>query len=150
MASLKQQKQAREINVDPVISILALVTFPGTSNTMPRAGRPSSRAAYEQGQLSSCCILPLNVQLDGGRTCRLSSMEGGHCSNLFELAYGNKGAWPARSVSRAIRAMPSKSRTWADMPPTFLRARTEALASADSQTALRGRTDFFRLYYSGY
>ena len=33
----------------------------------------------------------------------------------------------------------------ADMPPTFLKARTEALASADSQTALRGRTDFFRL-----
>ena len=64
-------------------------------------------------------------------------MEGGHCSNLFELASGNKGAWPARSVSRAIRATPSKSRTWADMPPTFLRARTEALASADSQTALR-------------
>ena len=26
-------------------------------------------------------------------------MEGGHCSNLFELASGNKGAWPARSVS---------------------------------------------------
>ena len=113
----------------------------------PEAGYPRS---FQQGQLSSCCILPLNVQLDGGRTCRLSSMEGGHCSNLFELAYGNKGAWPARSVSRAIRAMPSKSRTWADMPPTFLRARTEALASADSQTALRGRTDFFRLYYSGY
>ena len=36
------------------------------------------------------------------------------------------------------------------MPPTFLKARTEALASADSQTALRGRTDFFRLNYSGY
>ena len=57
-------------------------------------------------------------------------MEGGHCSNLFELASGNKGAWPARSVSRAIRATPSKSRTWADMPPTFLRARTEALQTA--------------------
>ena len=90
-----------------------------------RAGRPSR-------QLSSCCILPLNVQLDGGRTCRawIESMEGGHCSNLFELASGNKGAWPARSVSRAIRATPSKSRTWADMPPTFLRARTEALQTA--------------------
>ena len=25
-----------------------------------------------------------------------------------------------------------------------------SVASADSQTALRGRTDFFRLYYSGY
>ena len=75
-------------------------------------------------------------------------MEGGHCSNLFELASGNKGAWPARSVYKgnAIKI----ARTWADMPPTFLRARTEALASADSQTALRGRTDFFRLYYSGY
>ena len=96
-------------------------------------------------QLSSCCILPLNVQLDGGRTCRawIESMEGGHCSNLFELASGNKGAWPARSISRAMRATPSKSRTWAYMPPTFLRARTEALASADSQTALRGRTDLF-------
>ena len=94
-----------------------------------------SRAAFEEGQLSSCCI---------------SSMEGGLCSNLFELASGNKGAWPARSVSRAIRATPSKSRSWADMPPTFLKARTEALASADSQTALRGRTDFFRLNYSGY
>ena len=57
-------------------------------------------------------------------------MEGGHCSNLFELASGNKGAWPARSVSRAMRATPSKSRTWADMPPTFLRARTEALQTA--------------------
>ena len=88
------------------------------------------QAAFEQGQLSSCCILPLNVQLDGGRTCRLSSMEGGHRSNLFELASGNKGAWPARSVSRAMRATPSKSRTWADMPPTFLRARTEALQTA--------------------
>ena len=47
-----------------------------------------------------------------------------------ELASGNKGAWPARSVSRAMRATPSKSRTWADMPPTFLRARTEALQTA--------------------
>ena len=25
-------------------------------------------------------------------------MEGGHCSNLFELASGNKGAWPARGL----------------------------------------------------
>ena len=25
-------------------------------------------------------------------------MEGGLCSNLFELASGNKGAWPAHSV----------------------------------------------------
>ena len=142
---------------DPEISILALVSFSGTSrrlawvscsstalrrlflvgsdSAISQQRNAESRAAFEQGQLSSCCI---------------SSMEGGHCSNLFELASGNKGAWPARSVSRAIRATPSKSRTWADMPPTFLRARTEALASADSQTALRGRTDFFRLYYSGY
>ena len=45
-------------------------------------------------------------------------MEGGHCSNLFELASGNKGAWPARSVSRAIRATPSKSR---EHGPTCLR-----------------------------
>ena len=55
-------------------------------------------------------------------------MEGGHCSNLFELASGNKGAWPARSVYKgnAIKI----ARTWADMPPTFLRARTEALQTA--------------------
>ena len=125
-------------------------TVLSVNNTMPRAGLRAGRPSRQL--LSSCCILPLNVQLDGGRTCRawIESMEGGHCSNLFELASGNKGAWPARSVSRAMRATPSKSRTWADMPPTFLRARTEALASADSQTALRGRTDFFRLYYSGY
>ena len=96
----------------------------GSDSAISQQHNAESRAAFEQGglsrQLSSCCSLPLNVQLDGGRTCRLSSMEGGHCSNLFELASGNKGAWPARSVSRAIRATPSKSRTWADMPPTFL------------------------------
>ena len=42
-----------------------------------------------------------------------------------------------------------------DMPPTFLRARTEALQTARplwglGLCGLRGRTDFFRLYYSGY
>ena len=31
LASLKQRKQAREINVNPEISILALVSFSGTS-----------------------------------------------------------------------------------------------------------------------
>ena len=78
-------------------------------------------------------------------------MEGGHCSNLFELASGNKGAWPARSVSRAIRATPSKSRTWADMPPTFLRARTEALQTARPLCAV-GPTfsDFAILDTGGY
>ena len=116
-----------------------------------RAGRPSSRRPSRQ--LSSCCILPLNVQLDGGRTCRawIESMEGGHCSNLFELASGNKGAWPARSVSRAIRATPSKSRTWA---ATCLRHFSglgrKLCRQPDRSGPLRGRTDFFRLYYSGY
>ena len=69
----------------------------------------------------------------------VSSMEGGHCSNLFELASGNKGAWPARSVSRAIRATPSKSRTWADMPPTFLRARGRKLCRQPDRSARSDR-----------
>ena len=130
-------------------------TVLSVNNTMPRAGRPSSRAAFEQGQLSSCCILPLNVQLDGGRTCRawIESMEGGHCSNLFELASGNKGAWPARSVSRAIRATPSKSR---ELGPTCLRhfsglgRKLCRQPDRSARTLVCGRTDFFRLYYSGY
>ena len=118
----------------------------GSDSAISQQRNAESRAALEQGGLRAGSTKLL---------LHLSSMEGGLCSNLFELASGNKGAWPARSVSRAMRATPSKSRTWADMPPTFLRARTEALASADSQTALRGRTDFFRLNffrlnYSGY
>ena len=90
LASLKQRKQAREINVNPEISILALVSIPGTSRRLAwvscsstalsgwirqcyqsttqcreqgglRAGRPSR-------QLSSCCIFHRTT--DGGRTCR--------------------------------------------------------------------------------
>ena len=128
----------------------------GSDSALSQQHNAESRAAFEQAasrQLSSCCILPLNVQLDGGRTCRawIESMEGGHCSNLFELASGNKGAWPARSVSRAIRATPSKSRTWlmAGRHASDISQGSDG-SSADSQTALRGRTDFFRLYYSGY
>ena len=164
MASLKQRKQAREINVNPEISILALVSFPGTSRrlgshvarrlfdgsfwldqtvlSVSNERNAESRAAFEEGQLSSCCI---------------SSMEGGHCSNLFELASGNKGAWPARSVSRAIRATPSKSR---EHGPTCLRhfsrpgRKLWPLQTARPLCAV-GPTfsvsqSVFRLYYSGY
>ena len=72
-------------------------------------------------------------------------MEGGHCSNLFELASGNKGAWPARSVYKgnAIK-IANMGRHASDI------SQGSDGSSADSQTALRGRTDFFRLYYSGY
>ena len=75
-------------------------------------------------------------------------MEGGHCSNLFELASGNKGAWPARSVSRAIRANAIKIANMGRHASDISQGSDGS--SADSQTALRGRTDFFRLYYSGY
>ena len=62
-------------------------------------------------------------------------MEGGHCSNLFELASGNKGAWPARSVYKgnAIKI----ARTWADMPDASDISQGSDGSSADSQTALR-------------
>ena len=72
-------------------------------------------------------------------------MEGGHCSNLFELASGNKGAWPARSVYKgnAIK-IANMGRHASDI------SQGSDGSLADSQTALRGRTDFFRLYYSGY
>ena len=53
-------------------------------------------------------------------------MEGGPCSNLFELASGNKGAWPARSALQTARPLCA-------VGPTF----------SVSQSV-------FRLYYSGY
>ena len=152
------------MNVDPEISILVLVSFSGTSrrlawvscsstalgrlflvgsdSAISQQRNAESRAALEQGGLRARSTKLL---------LHLSSMEGGHCSNLFELAYGYKGAWPARSVSRAIRATPSKSRTWlmAGRHASDISQGSDG-SSADSQTALRGRTDFFRLNHSGY
>ena len=151
MASLNQRKQAREINVNPEISILALVSFPGTSRRLgshvarrlfdgsfwldqtvliSQQRNAESRAALEQGGLRAGSTKLL---------LHLSSMEGGLCSNLFELASGNKGAWPAPSVSRAMRATPSKSRTWADMPPTFLRARGRKLCRQPDRSSRSDR-----------
>ena len=80
-----------------------------------------SRAALEQGGLRA------------GSTKLLLHIEHGRRPLLKPVRVGLREqgcAWPARSVSRPIRATPSKSRTWADMPPTFLRARTEALQTA--------------------
>ena len=58
-------------------------------------------------------------------------MEGGHCSNLFELASGNKGAWPARSVSRAIRANANKIANMGRHASDISQgSRTEALQTA--------------------
>ena len=68
MASLKQRKQAREINVNPEISIWALVSIPGTSrrlgshvarrlflvgsdSAISQQHNTESRAAFEQGGL---------------------------------------------------------------------------------------------------
>ena len=76
-------------------------------------------------------------------------MEGGHCSNLFELAYGNKGGCVAGAVcttcnkGNAIK-IANMGRHASDI------SQGSDGSLADSQTALRGRTDFFRLYYSGY
>ena len=77
-------------------------------------------------------------------------MEGGHRSNLFELASGNKGAWPARCLfhdtcnkGNAIK-IANMGRHASDI------SQGSDGSLADSQTALRGRTDFFRLCYSGY
>ena len=64
-------------------------------------------------------------------------MEGGHCSNLFELASGNKGAWPARCLfhdtcnkGNAIK-IANMGRHASDI------SQGSDGSSADSQTALR-------------
>ena len=88
-----------------------------------RAGRPLR-------QLSSCCILPLNLQLDGGRTCRAWKAAIAQTCSSWPPGTRVRGRRGVCFTTRAIRATPSKSRTWADMPPTFLRARTEALQTA--------------------
>ena len=131
-------------------------TVLSVNNTMPRAGRPSSRAAFEATKFLLHFDSTYNL-MAGGRVEHGSrawkAREGGHCSNLFELASGNKGAWPARSVSRAIRATPSKSRTWAATCLRHFSGLGRKLCRQPDRSAdcaVAGRTDFFRLYYSGY
>ena len=151
MARLKQRKQAREINVNPEISILALVSFPGTSrrlgshvarrlfdgsfwldqtvlsvnNTMPRAGRPSSRAAFEATKFLlhfSSYNLMAGGRVEHGRRPLLKPVRVG----LREQGCVAGAVCFTCNKGNAIKI----ARTWADMPPTFLRARTEALQTA--------------------
>ena len=168
MASLKQRKQAREINVNPEISILALVSFPGTSrrlgshvarrlfdgsfwldqtvlsvnNTMPRAGRPSSRAAFEATKFLlhfSSYNLMAGGRVEHGRRPLLKPVRVG----LREQGCVAGAVCFTCNKGNAIK-IANMGRHASDI------SQGSDGSSADSQTALRGRTDFFRLYYSGY
>ena len=168
MASLKQRKQAREINVNPEISILALVSFPGTSrrlgshvarrlfdgsfwldqtvlsvnNTMPRAGRPSSRAAFEATKFLlhfSSYNLMAGGRVEHGRRPLLKPVRVG----LREQGCVAGAVCFTCNKGNAIK-IANMGRHASDI------SQGSDGSSADSQTALRGRTDFFRLCYSGY
>ena len=168
MASLKQRKQAREINVNPEISILALVSFPGTSrrlgshvarrlfdgsfwldqtvlsvnNTMPRAGRPSSRAAFEATKFLlhfSSYNLMAGGRVEHGRRPLLKPVRVG----LREQGCVAGAVCFTCNEGNAIK-IANMGRHASDI------SQGSDGSSADSQTALRGRTDFFRLCYSGY
>ena len=82
----------------------------------------------------------------------VSSMEGGLCSNLFQLASGNNGAWGAVCFTcnkgNAIK-LANMGRPGSDI---FLSFRAH-LNSSGHETARRLRVvgpTFFRLNYSGY
>ena len=168
MARLKQRKQAREINVNPEISILALVSFPGTSrrlgshvarrlfdgsfwldqtvlsvnNTMPRAGRPSSRAAFEATKFLlhfSSYNLMAGGRVEHGRRPLLKPVRVG----LREQGCVAGAVCFTCNKGNAIK-IANMGRHASDI------SQGSDGSSADSQTALRGRTDFFRLCYSGY
>ena len=109
-------------------------TVLSVNNTMPRAGRPSSRAAFEATKFLlhfSSYNLMAGGRVEHGRRPLLKPVRVG----LREQGCVAGAVCFTCNKGNAIKI----ARTWADMPPTFLRARTEALQTARPLCGLRGR-----------
>ena len=99
--------------------------YQSATNAMPRAGRPSSREAFEATKFLlhfSSYILMAGGRVEHGRRPLLKPVRVG----LREQVCVASAVCFTCNKGNAIKI----ARTWADMPPTFLRARTEALQTA--------------------
>ena len=117
-------------------------TVLSVNNTMPRAGRPSSRAAFEATKFLlhfSSYNLMAGGRVEHGRRPLLKPVRVG----LREQGCVAGAVCFTCNKGNAIK-IANMGRHASDI------SQGSDGSSADSQTALRGRTDFVRLYYSGY
>ena len=122
MASLKQRTQAREINVNPEISILALVSFPGTSRRLGShvAARTAfSPAAAASRSLSASRIASRRRLRSYPVFCRYEPLWAASCPSWQDPRRGRpvRSCSPSSGCARPLRRLPPSSRQPVSSPP---------------------------------